>query len=99
MTRLERVTTLELDAARLYDPKNPISDAERDIICTWMRDNGLDPDFAYRVVVSSNGSQAWADVHEYERTPDGEVVADGFGLAKRQPYRVEVSGMPPLDQP
>lgn len=62
MPQRERQTmAVTMDPGMLAGPGSLLGAADLEILHGWMRDNGLDPDVAYRFVVREDGERAWVE--------------------------------------
>ncbi|MFD9950902.1 hypothetical protein ACFWYW_59195 [Nonomuraea sp. NPDC059023] len=63
-------------------------------VLAWMRAEGLDPEQAYRLEVYLVDCPS-ARVYEYDRNEAGERYLVGDDAARREPYDVILSSLPP----
>ena len=72
-----------------------IADKERyDQLTAWMRSQGLDPVNIYRIEIHPLDSPR-ARVYEYDRDEAGRMRLVGDDIAKREPYDLALSSLPP----
>ncbi|WP_157253178.1 hypothetical protein [Nonomuraea typhae] len=63
-------------------------------VLDWIRGHGLDPNEIYRLEVYRT-DRLWARVHEYDRDAAGERYSIGTEVARRAPYDVILTSLPP----